>query len=343
MKAMKKVLAIGFVLGLFAMVPLAAGHASENTPIKLKWSTFYPAGHPLGPLYQSWAKEIEKRTQGRVKITFFFGGTMLKGPEIYEGIMRGVSDMGESVVAYTRGRFPATEAVCLPLGFPDAKEATRVANDFYEKFKPKEFSDVKVLLLHAHGPGILHSKKPIRTLEDVKGVKIRTDAFSSKTAQALGGVPVAMSMAQAYEALQRGVAEAIFAPMEAMQTWKLADVVQNTTESQCIGYTDVFYNAMNLNKWNALPKDIQKVFQEVSAEYVPKFAALWDDTDAKARQYCAKVGHEIIPLSKEEQARWVKAVQPVITDYVKDAVAKGLPGKEYVQFIREDLEKMRGK
>ncbi len=342
MKKIRSILVIGFVAALMGFSP-AVGHTADNNPIKLKWSTFYPVSHPLGALYQSWAKEIEKRTQGRVKITCFFGGTMLKGPEIYEGVLQGASDMGESVVAYTRGRFPATEAVCLPVGFPDAKTATRVANDFYEKFMPKEFSGVKVLLLHAHGPGILHSKKPIRTLEDIKGVKIRTDAFSSKTAQALGAVPVAMSMAQAYEALQRGVAEAIFAPMEAMQTWKLADVVQYTTDTQCIGYTDVFYNVVNLDKWNALPKDIQKVFEEVSREYVPKFAALWDNTDEKARQYCAKVGHKIIPLSKAEQARWVGAVQPVMADYVKDADAKGLPGKDYLQFIIEDLKEIRGK
>jgi len=307
--------------------------------IKLKWSTFYPVAHPLGPMYQKWGDEISKRTNGKVKISYFFAGTLLKGNELYEGVVKGASDMGESVVGYTRGRFPAMESICLPMGYPDAMNATAIANEFYKKFKPKEFEDTKVLLLHAHGPGILHSKKPVHKLEDVQGLKIRSDSYSAKVAKALGGVPVAMTMAETYESLQKGVVEATLSPLEAMQTWKQAEVVKYTTDSRVVGYTSVFYCVMNMKKWNSLPKDVQKVFEEVSAEYIPKFGALWDYTEEEARKYVLARGNTIISLPNDEAAKWVKAVEPVMDEYVKDAESKGLPGKEYVKFVQEGVAK----
>ncbi|RLB07564.1 MAG: C4-dicarboxylate ABC transporter substrate-binding protein, partial [Deltaproteobacteria bacterium] len=159
---------VASVVLVLVALPLFVSHAA---PIELTYANFFPPAHIQAKLGDAWAKEIEKRTNGKVKITYFPGGALLKGPQIYDGILKGVADIGMSVFGYTRGRFPAIEAIDLPLGYPSGKVATCVINEFYKKFRPKELDEVKVLYLHAHGPGLLHSKKPVYKLEDLKGLK----------------------------------------------------------------------------------------------------------------------------------------------------------------------------
>ncbi len=338
MKMLKCLSMFSMVLILLAgmLIPPAA---AADKPIELRWATFFPPAHPLFPMSQSWGSEIEAATGKQVKFTYFPGGTLLKGNEIYDGVLKGTVDIGMSVFAYTRGRFPVMEAVDLPLGYTTGTIASRVINDFYQKYQPKELADVKVLFLHAHGAGLLNSKKPVNKLEDVKGLKIRSTGFSAKVAKALGGVPVAMPMGGTYEALQKGVVEASFAPIEVLKTWKQAEVVKYTTECYSVGYTSGFFIAMNLKKWNSLPQDVQKAFEEISAKYIAKAGAVWDDGDKAGRNFTLERGNKIIPLSAEEGARWAKAVEPVIDDYIQRAEAKGLAGQEYVQTLRELIKK----
>jgi TRAP-type transport system periplasmic protein len=331
---------LGIMLSLLLVsTSLPIAYAAPKKPIELRWCTFFPPSHPLFPMSQRWGGEIEKISGGQVRFTYFPGGTLLRGNEIYDGVLKGTVDIGMSCFAYTRGRFPAMEAVDLPLGYTTGRAASYVINDFYNKFKPKELANVKVLFLHAHGAGILHSKKPVYKLEDMKGLKIRSTGFSAKVSKALGALPVAMPMGGSYEALQKGVVEAIFCPMEALKTWKLADVIKDTTQCYGVGYTTGFFVAMNLKKWNSLPKDVQKAFEDVSAEYISKAGAVWDKGDEAGRSYTLKMGNKIIPLSDEENARWAKAIQPVISDYVKKAEGKGLPGKEYVKTLKALIKK----
>ncbi len=330
---------VTFLVLLLAALPLLSAYAAPKKPIQLTYANFFPPTHIQAQLGASWIKEVEKRTNGAVKFTYFPGGALLKGGAMLDGVMKGVADVGMSLFAYTAGRFPSMECLDLPFGYPSGKVATKVVNDFYKKFKPKEIVGVELLYLNAHGPGLLHSKKPVYKLEDVKGLKIRCTGFSAKAAKAMGGAPVAMGQGAAYEALQKGVVEATLAPIEVLKGWKQAEVIKYTTECYDIGYTTTFYVIMNLKKWNALPKDIQKVFAEVSAAWVPKHGEAWDSSDAAGRKYSLSLGNKIIPLSKEESARWVKAVGPVIDDYAAKLEAKGLPGKKYVKYIKKQIKK----
>lgn len=231
------------------------------------------------------------------------------------------------------------EVLDLPLGYPNGRVATRVANDFYNQFKPKELEGVKVLYIHAHGPGILHTIKPVKTIADLKGMKIRSTGLSAKVVEALGGVPVAMPQGGTYEALQKGVVDGTMTPIETLKGWKQAEVVKNTTDCNSVGYTTAMFVVMNLSKWNALPKDIQKVFEDVSKEWIDVHGKAWDDLDAEGRQYTVSLGNKIIPLSKEENARWKKAVSPIIDEYVKTADDKGMPGKKAVKEVESLIKK----
>jgi TRAP-type C4-dicarboxylate transport system substrate-binding protein len=307
---------------------------ADAAPMKLTFSIFFPATAEQAKAAMAWAKEIEQRTGGAVQITAFPGGTLTKAPQCYDGVVKGISDLGFSLFAYTRGRFPVMAAVDLPMGYPNGKVATRVANEFAKAFKPKELDDVKVLFLHAHGPGILHSKKPVRSLEDLKGMKIRCTGLAAKVVEALGGVPVAMPQGQTYEALQKGVVEGTFGPMEVLKTWKQGEVIKFTTECYSVGYTTAFFIAMNKEKWDALPDDVRTVFEEVSGKYIGIFGEMWDEVDEQGRKFTKELGNEIIALSEAESARWRKAVEPVIDNYI----ATTPNGAEYVKKIREVMQ-----
>jgi TRAP-type C4-dicarboxylate transport system substrate-binding protein len=198
------------------------------------------------------------------------------------------------------------------------------------------------MYLHAHGPGLLHGKKLIKSMEDMKGVKVRCYGFNARVVEALGGVPVAMSQAEVYEALQKGVVEATFSPVEVLKGWKQAEVTEYTVDSDGVGYTSGLYVVMNRQKWESLPKDVQKVIEEVNLEWIDKTGDAWDEADKVGREFALSLGHKFIPLSKEETARWIKTVKPVIDKYASDAEAKGLPGKAYVEFIAKAVEKYKG-
>ena len=328
---------------LFSAGCVVVGATSAvSATTSLTYSVFFPPTHGQSKAAVAWAEEIEKRTGGRIKINVFSGGTLTQADQTYDGVLKGISDLGMSCFAYTRGRFPVMEVLDLPLGYPNGRTATRVANDFYRKFKPKELEGVKVLYIHAHGPGLLHTVKPVRSLQDLKGMKIRSTGLSAKVVETLGAVPVAMPQGGTYEALQKGVVEGTFGPIEVLKGWKQGEVIKNTTDTSGIGYTTAMFVVMNLKKWNALPKDIQSIFEEVSGQWIDVHGKAWDQVDQEGRQYSLGLGNKIIPLSKEENNRWKKAVGPIISDYVKTTNAKGLNGQQTVKEA-ESLIKKYGK
>jgi len=307
--------------------------------IKLNYSVFFPAPHKNAVLATEWAKEIEKRTGGKVQITVFPGGTLTPADKCYDGVVKGISDIGFSVLAYTRGKFPLTEVSDLPLGMKTALVATKVINDYYKKFKPKEFNEVKVMYLHGHGPGIIHSKKEVKTLEDLKGMKIRCTGMAAKIAAALGATPVAMPMGETYDALSRGVVGASMAPQEALQGWKWGEVVKYTIENFSSSYSTGMFVVMNKDKWNSLPPDIQKIIEQVNEEYIEKQGKTWDEIEKAGRDYTIARGNKIISLSRDENLKWEKAVKPLLDEYKKNMKDKGLPGEEVLSFYLQTIYK----
>jgi TRAP-type C4-dicarboxylate transport system substrate-binding protein len=333
---MKKRIFLFFLVAFIGVAFLAMGSIkAEAAPIKLTFSIFFPPTHGQAKAAIDFAKEVEKRTNGKVEITTFPGGTLTNAPQCYDGVVKGISDMGNSCFAYTRGRFPVMAAVDLPMGYKNGVVASHVANDFAKSVNPKELQDVKVLYIHAHGPGILHTKSPVKNLEDLKGLKIRATGLSAKVVEALGGVPVAMPQGDTYEALQKGVVEGTFGPIEVLKGWKQGEVIKYTTECYSVGYTTAMFVVMNLKKWNALPADVKKVIDAVSAEWVDVHGKAWVSTDTAGREFTLSLGNKIIPLSDEESARWRKAVEPVINDYI----AKTPNGDSYVKKVEELISK----
>ena len=324
------------VFTLMAIMP----SASTAEQIKLTYSNFFPPTHIQSKLSEAWCKEVEKRTQGRVTVQYFAGQTLTKAKQTYDSVIDGIADIGTSALAYTRGRFPVINAVDLPFGYPSGVVATEVANDLYNQLKPKEFDDTKVMYIHAHGPGMIHTRgKAVRKLEDLKGLKIRSTGTSAEVVKALGATPVPMPMPDSYQALQKGVVDGSAYPFEANKGWKLGEVVDYATACYASAYTTTFFVVMNKSKWNAIdPKD-QKIIEEINAEWAPKHGEAWDTSDMAGIRFFLQQGNEIIGLDAKESERWAKAVEPLITQYAKDLDKQGLHGDTVIKTIRQLLDK----
>ena len=332
MKRMFWIVAVVFVFfGL--SFPFSTSHAQEKT-ITLNFASFFPAENKVSHLMVQWGNEVEKRTNGRVKVTYFAGGTLAPAVQIYQAVVKGIADVGLSFMGYTWGRFPLSEVIEQPIGYKSGYVGTKLANEFYKKFKPKEYDDTKVLFLHTSPPHLLFTKKPVNTLEDLKGLKIRTN---SPVAKALGAVQVGMPMSDAYDALSKGVVQGIIGPYEPMKGFRLAEVVNHSIEygSAFVGGAFV---VMNKGKWDAFPADIQKTIEEMDVEYIEKLGRLWDDYDKEAKDYFIEKGGKVIVLPKTEADRWARAVRPVLDDYLKDMKSKGLPGDEALKFCVDYLK-----
>jgi TRAP-type C4-dicarboxylate transport system substrate-binding protein len=274
-----------------------------------------------------------------VVIEYYPGGTLSKAAQCYDGVVEGISDIGLSCLAYSRGRFPVMAAVDLPLGYTSAAQATATANAVYEHFKPEELADVEPMYFNGHGPGLLFTvSKPVKTLADMKGEKIRATGNSAKLVAALGGTPVAKPMPENYQLLQKGVVDGSMHPIESNKSFKLGEVCKFGTDSYSVAYTTVFFIVMNKDKWASIDPESQKIIREINKEWAARHAAAWDEADAEGRRFFLDQGGAIVQLTPEESAAWAEAARPVMNGYVAEVAEKGLDGEAILEFTRSTLK-----
>ncbi len=340
---MKRHLVLNFGIFAFLLTGLllvfAPSSVMAQDEVKLNVANFFPAPAEHSVNIEAWGKEIEKRTNGKIKMTFFHGGTLAPADQIYDAVEKGIADVGLSCFAYTRGKFPLTEVLDLPLGIQDGVTATRMANAYYKKFMPKELDGVKILYVHGHGPGLVHlAKKPVNTLEDIKGMKIRSTGLASKIVTALGASPVGTTMPETYESLRTGVVEGAMAPFNALKGFKWGEVISYSVLSYGASYSTGFFVAMNKAKWNALAPETQKIFEQVNEEWIEKTGALWDTADQDGIKFVTEKGGKTIALSKEENDKWASMVSPLRNDYVEASKKLNLPGDEALKFCQDFIQ-----
>ncbi|MCX7857280.1 MAG: TRAP transporter substrate-binding protein [Deltaproteobacteria bacterium] len=325
-----------------AIMVLFSFSAAKADVIKLKAANYLPTTHAMSLLTGWFCDEVKKRTNGRVEIAYYPGGTLLSPVKMYDGILSGIADLGLSHIQYTRGRFPVMEVFDLPLGFPSGWVNTQVCMDFYNRFKPKEFEDVQVLYVTPAGALILQTtKKPVKTLDDLKGLKIRATGQLADVFKYLGAVPVPLAMPDVYESLRRGVIDGVSVDYSTLKYWKFAEVVKYVTSTWRVGTTITFYFVINKKKWDQLPADVQKIMTEVALEAKERQARLWNQMDLEGIEVFKAQGGQIIDLSEDEAKRWAKAVEPVIAEYKKGMVEKGFKESDvdtWIKFIKDRIE-----
>ncbi len=329
---MKKVFLVSLV-AVFMLGLVGITFAEAGPKVRLKFASYFPTAAKQSKLLEEFCKEIEKRTNGKVKVDFYGGGSLLKATKVYDGVVEGIADIGFSHIEYTRGRFPITEIVDLPLGYPSAWVGSHVANDFYTRFRPKEWEKVHVLWFNTCPPNqLILAKKPVEKLEDLKGLTVRGPGRVGEVLKALGATPKPVPMNEVYEAMARGVVQGCMTPIETLKAFRLAEVAKYVTLCWPAANIYTFYVVMNKKVWDGLPADIQKVFSEVAGEFEERAALVWNAVDFIGLKAGKEKGVKFIPLSPEEMKKWKVAVAPVVDDYLRELEKMG--------FKRADLEEM---
>jgi len=343
----KKILLIPLVLliamSLVAIACPAPEAEEEEAPpgevIELKVANYFSPAAKHSLILEEFCRELEQRTGGRVKADYYTGGSLLTAPAMFDGVVDGIADIGYSHVYYTPGRMPVTETAGLPLAYPSAWVSGQVLNDFYNEFKPKEFDDVKVLFMNTSTPSaIATAKKPIRKLEDLKGLIIRAPSLSGEVIAALGGTPAPTPMMEVYDAIAKGELDGEQSNFETLLSFKFAEVVKYSTSIWQLSFPYPFYLVMNKDSYNKLPSDIKPIFNELVGEYKERFLLVWNSIDFLGKEFGEEQGVEFIDLSPAEAARWQAAVEPVLDDYVAKMVAAGYSEAEvrgWIEFLRE--------
>lgn len=310
--------------------------STEMKPIVLKFAHFFPATNPVETqLVQAWGKEVEKATNGLVKVKSYPGETLLKATETYDGVVNGVADVGLSFFSYNRGRFPVMEVLELPgISYNNAKVVSKVGQDIVKEFNPKELQDTKIITVASTGPAYLSTKSPITKLEDLKGVQFRTTGLSAEAIKALGGVPVAMPMSDAYEALSKGVVSGIISPPEALKGYKLAEVTGSVTKTPFV-YAALYYMTMNRDVWDSLPAETQTAIEKVNEKFADVAAELFDGLNDDAMKFAEEKGAKILTLSPEETGRWVTDLEKFQQKLIDEKAKSGLPAEDVLKKVKE--------
>jgi len=178
---------------------------------------------------------------------------------------------------------------------------------------------------------MMSKTKPIRTMDDLKGMKIRTpSAAQSEQLKALGATPIDMPVTQIYSSLDRGVIDATMIPLSAALDFKLIEVVKYFTINTPLGRSP-FLVAMNAERYNKLAPDLRKIIDDTTGLSLSLKAAEVYDKKNQAALAAARKDREVITLSDAERKRWLEAFKPMIVRQVEEAEKAGLPARGLVR------------
>lgn len=308
------------------MVPWRSAMAQQE----LKLASFVPPGHIIWTdVITPWTREVAKASNNQLTVRMFpamqLGG---RPPELYRQMVQGISDITFTLPGYTSADFPMMALTELPGTAVSADDGTRKLWTHFDKYLARDFKDAKVLMLwNSDSASLMSRAKPIRTLEDLKGMKIRTpSAAQSAQLEALGAIPIDMPANQIYNNLDRGVIDASMIPMSAALDFKLIEVAKYFTIEPPLGRSP-FLVAMNRVRYEKLPPELKKVIDDTTGLKLSlKGAETYDKINAQAVAQ-AKKTRELITLSPEEQKRWTAAFKPLIQRQVDTGEKAGLPAR----------------
>lgn len=343
---MKKVFpffAVALLIGwALVTMPLSVAQAKGEEPIVLSFNHLFPEVSWMHTnVVVPWKKMVEQKTNGRVKVSLYPGCALAKPGTMYDAVKAGTIDICLDPGPYYMGRFPMSEATQLPfLGAHSSWAASRAWMDLYKEFPElqKEYADTHLLWLFSQGPGQIFSSKPVRTMEDMKGLIVRAPGDIGEIVKALGGSPVSMPAPECYLALSKGTIDATIFPCEAIKTWKLQEVTKYMTIGDF--YVQWFWVAMNKKKYESLPQAVQKAIDEssgaVGADLVGK---AWNAADKAGFELGKKQGTEVITLTADETTRWEKQCAPITESWISRMEAKGFPGRRFVESAKKHIER----
>lgn len=300
---------------------------------ELKLASFVPPTHVIWTdVITPWTREVAKLSNNQLTVRMFpamqLGG---RPPDLYRQMAQGISDITFTLPGYTSADFPMMALTELPGTAESADDGTRKIWKLFDQYLSRDFKNAKVLMLwNSDSASLMSRAKPIRTLEDLKGMRIRTpSAAQSAQLEALGAIPIDMPANQIYNNLDRGVIDASMIPMSAALDFKLIEVVKYFTINAPLGRSP-FLVAMNRGRYEKLPPDLKKAIDDTTGLKLSlKGAETYDKKNDEALA-AANKSREMISLSADERKRWAAAFRPMIQRQVDTGEKAGLPARGLV-------------
>jgi TRAP-type transport system periplasmic protein len=319
-----KTLAICFCLAFLSQSAAAA-------EIDLKFSHSFSPMHTMQKkVFEPWGQKLSETTGGKLKVTMFPGGALGKPGDQYVLAEHGIADIVYILHDYSPGRFPVTSLFELPFMTPTAQTASEAMWKTFEKFPElqKEYSKYKVLALFCHPAGHFHTtKKPIRAIGDLNGLKMRTASpWVTAALKNFGSIPVEMPITDTYTSLERGVVDGTVVPFEGLGIFKLDDLVKYSTITDF--YTVTMAVLMNKRKYQSLPDDLKKAIDENSGLVMSSWCGeAYDKAEVPFRQRAVKKGVELITLPDADMQQLHAQTLPLRDEWVKQMKKRRIDGK----------------
>lgn len=333
--------------GLAIALASAAITSMAQPTVTLKFHTFMaPQSGVWLNMHKPWMAKVEKESGGRIKFEAYpamqLGGTPV---QLFDQVKDGVVDVVWTLPGNTAGRFPRVEVFELPFMMTNAEATSRAYWEYVQTQAPDEFKDVQLLALHVHGPGVIHTvDKPIRTVDDLKGLKLRAPTRQvTKLLGALGATPVGMPLPAITDALSKGTINGGVIPWEVVQPTKVHELAKYHAEFDPKGgslYTTTFVMAMNKAKYNSLPPDLKKVIDNNSGiETSGWLGKVQQDNDIPGRAAAVERKNTIFTVSAEEAQNFRRKSRAIEVEWVQDMGKRGYDGTQLLNSARELIEK----
>jgi TRAP-type transport system periplasmic protein len=328
---MHKTLAL--TAGLLAALSLPAG-AQET----LKIHHFVPPKAPPSARFMiPWSQKVEKESGGKMKFQLFpsmqLGGTP---PQLVDQVRDGVADFVFTLPGYTADRFPRTEVFEVPFLHTNALATAQAMQDYYDKYLQEEYKDFHVILLYTHDGAVISANKPIQSLADFKGLKIRTaNRGGGVFLRGVGANPVGSPVTEIQTMLTKGVIDGVLLPYEIMPAFKIHELVHNhitlAGPQPRIG-TSVFAYLMNKKRYEGLAPDLKKVIDNNSGRHIAKWAGqTWREVEQPGMNAAKKAGNKFISIPQSEVAKIRVAVKPEIDKFLAELSKPGFDAAKAYQ------------
>lgn len=326
------------VVVIFAWMLSAGGVIAQEKPIELTYATQYASTHPFSLADLRWIDRMEKETKGRVKIKPYWAGTLVSGRESMHELSKGVADIAFITPIYEKSGVELTRALVDFYRGSSPEVNVKIYWEIYNKFPEfrKEYENVKLIAAHAGTPmRLMTTKKPIKTVADLKGMRIRaTGDVISKTLKDLGTEPVVMPVSEMYESLQKGIIQGVIFAEGDYKSLKLSEIIKFETENFLQDRGPYGSRAMNLNTWKRLPPDVQKVVEGSSEWWSQESLNESKKPDEEGKAMAVKAGVQFVQMDPAGIQKYHAILDEEILNKAKALDAKGLPGTKLYEEIR---------
>jgi TRAP-type C4-dicarboxylate transport system substrate-binding protein len=329
----KSIMKVVVFVSLFVfIISIGIAYAKEDKPITLRYTAHAPPKGTRPKAVMWWAEQIEKRSEGLVKMKFFWSDALLKAGDCLEGVGRGTADLGATWGIYHPAKNPLWTVGDPPFSHADPYAALKAMQELYKTYDPmiKELEAWNVKFLAPFVTDMSQvggSKKAVLVPDDVNGRKVRYAGGEwAKLWKACGAVPLKLTYGEVYEALMRGAADATQCYLWTLESYKLWDVIKHFTLLNA-GEICSYGITINMDVWKSFSPKIKKIFLEASDAYVEKYGRDLIESRARVTKLAEQKGVTFYELSSEQLKSWKRKAAPFMEGWVKKVEAKGLPGK----------------